>query len=165
MRAFQRISFPAAIALLLFAAACGPPFPKDLLNQVDKAVAYTDLQKDPDRFRGRVIMVGGVIVETKNLQEGTQFEVLQKPLSGSGRPEATDESGGRFLILSSAFHDAAVFQRGRTLTVIGEVAGQRVQSLGEVEYRYPVVRAREVHLWSPYGGPRFSIGIGLFHSR
>jgi len=162
MRTFRRIRLAGIAALLLVAAACGPPFPKELLQQVDRTVSFAELQKDPDRFQGRMVMVGGIIVETRNLQAGTEFEVLQKPLSGSGRPGATDATGGRFLVVSPAFHDAAVFQRGRAITVVGKAGGHRVQPLGEVDYRYPVVQANEVHLWSPYGGPRFSIGIGVF---
>ena len=152
----------AVLALLLLASGCAPPFPKDLMAQVDGTALYADVQKEPERYRGKVLMVGGMIVETKNLQEGTQFEVLQKPLEGNGRPRETDESGGRFLVLSPQFHDAAVFQRGRAITFIAEVVGQRAQPLGEISYRYPVLKARETHLWSPYAGPRFSIGIGVY---
>jgi outer membrane lipoprotein len=148
--------------LLLLAGGCAPPFSKELLASVDDTVLYADLQKDPERYRGKVLMVGGTIVETKNLQEGTQFELVQKPLESSGRPRATDESGGRFLVLSPKFHDAAVYMRGRPITFIAEVAGQRVQPLGEVSYRYPLLKARETHLWTPYSGPRFSIGIGVY---
>jgi hypothetical protein len=31
--------------------------------------------------------------------------------------------------------------------VIAEVEGWRILSLGEIEYQYPVVVARELHLW------------------
>ncbi len=152
------------LTALLLLASCGPPFPKELLAQVDRAVVFPDLQKEPDRYRGRLLLLGGVIVETKNLRDGTQIEVLQRPLDGRGRPEQTDATGGRFLILTDRFHDAAVFHRGREVTVVGEAAGLRTQPLGEVEYRYPLVRSRELHLWSPYAGPRFSIGVGVFRS-
>ena len=147
---------------LLLAGGCAPPFSKDLLTQVDAAVLYADLQREPGRYEGKVVMIGGTIVETRNQREGTQFEIVQKPLESNGRPRATDESGGRFLVLSPKFHDAAVYMRGRPITFIAEVVGQRVQPLGEVSYRYPLLQARETHLWSPSAGPRFSIGIGVY---
>jgi outer membrane lipoprotein len=151
-----------SLLAVFFSGGCGPPFPRELLEQVDRNVAFAALQKDPERYEGRLVMVGGVIVETKNLQEGTQFEVLQKPLDGQARPIETDETGGRFLVISPRFHDAAVFHRGRTITVVGSVTGKRVQTLGEIQYRYPVVQAKDVHLWHPHAGPRFSIGIGVY---
>jgi outer membrane lipoprotein len=151
----------AAIAVLA-AAGCAPPFPKDLLASVDRNVPFADLQKDPDQHRGAVLMLGGTIVDTKNQKEGTQIEVLQKPLDGEGRPEPTDATGGRFVVQTKQFLDAAIFHRGRSITVIGEVVGSKMMLLSEVEYRYPVLSAKDLHLWAPYTGPQFSIGIGVF---
>jgi len=150
-----------AIAALAM-PACAPPFPKDLLDKVEKNVSFSDLFKDPEPYRGKLLLLGGIIVETKNLKEGTQIEVLQKALDNESRPYMTDETAGRFLIVSSQFIDAAVYQRGRQITVLGEAAGSKTQQLGEAEYRYPVITAKDLHLWAPYSGPRFSIGIGVF---
>lgn len=151
----------ALITAPLF-AGCAPPFPKELLDKTEKNVPFAALQKEPERFSGKLLMVGGTIVDTKNLKKGTQIEVLQKPLDGEGRPATTDETGGRFLIVTSQFLDGAIYHRGRSVTIIGEVAGSKAQTLGEIEYRYPVLTAKELHLWSPYSGPRFSIGVGVF---
>ena len=153
----------SALAAALLAAACSPPFSRELLDRVDGKVAFAELQKEPDRFAGKVLMLGGIIVEARNLKDGTQLEVLQQPLDGQGRPLETDETGGRFLVVTAQFLDTAVFHRGRAVTVIGEAAGQQVRPLGQIEYRYPLLRAKDVHLWSPYSGPRFSIGIGVYH--
>jgi outer membrane lipoprotein len=147
---------------VLLAAGCAPPFPKELLDRVDRNVPFAAIQQEPARFSGKLLMVGGTIVDTRNLKEGTQIEVIQKPLDGEGRPAQTDETGGRFLAVTKTFLDAAVFHRGRSITIIGEVAGSKLQPLGEVEYRYPVLTAKDMHLWSPSAGPRFSIGIGVY---
>jgi outer membrane lipoprotein len=143
-------------------AGCSPPFPKELLEKVEKNVPFAALQKESEKYAGKLLMVGGVIVDTKNLKEGTRIEVLQKPLDGEGRPEQTDETGGRFLVVTQQFLDGAVFHRGRLITVIGDVAPPQVLPLGEIEYRYPVVAAKALHLWSPYAGPYFSVGVGVY---
>ncbi len=150
-----------AIAVLLL-AACAPPFPKELLDKVDKNTPFAALQKDPEKYAGKLLMVGGMIVDTKNLKEGTRIEVLQKPLDGEGRPELTDETGGRFLVVTQQFLDGAVYHRGRMLTVIGEVAAPQVLLMGEIEYRYPVIAAKAMHLWSSDSGPQFSFGVGVY---
>ena len=144
------------------AAGCAPPFSKELLDKVDRNVPFAAIQKAPERYLGKMVMVGGTIVDTRNLKEGTQIEVLQQPLDGEGRPAQTDETGGRFLVVTKTFVDAAVFHRGRSITIIGEIAGSKLQPLGEVEYRYPVLTAKDMHLWAPYSGPRFSIGVGVY---
>lgn len=145
------------------ATGCSPPFPRDLMEKVDRGIAFAEVQKNPQAHAGKLLMLGGMIVETKNLKHGTRIEVLQKPLDGQGRPELTDATGGRFLVMTTQFLDGAVHHRGRMITVVGEVAPPQVLPLGETEYRYPVLSARSLHLWAPYTGPRFSIGIGVYH--
>jgi outer membrane lipoprotein len=151
-----------AVLLVIALVACSPPFPEELLQKVEKDVPFTALLKDPGNYAGKLLMLGGTIVETKNLTEGTRIEVLQRPLDGEARPELSDRSDGRFLILAAQFLDGALYQRGRTISVIGEVVAPQVLPLGEIEYRYPVVAAKSLHLWAPSAGPSFSIGIGVY---
>ena len=157
----SRITLAAALAASIV-VGCAPPFPKDLLDKTDRNVSFAALQKEPERFSGKLLMLGGTIVDTKNLKEGTQIEVLQKPLDGEGQPAVTDETGGRFLVVTSQFLDGAIYHRGRSVTIIGEVSGSKLQPLGELEYRYPVLTAKGLHLWAPYSGPRFSVGVGVY---
>jgi outer membrane lipoprotein len=157
----SRITLAAALAASIV-VGCAPPFPKDLLDKTDRNVSFAALQKEPERFSGKLLMLGGTIVDTKNLKDGTQIEVLQKPLDGEGQPAVTDETGGRFLVVTSQFLDGAIYHRGRSVTIIGEVAGSKLQPLGELEYRYPVLTAKGLHLWAPYSGPRFSVGVGVY---
>jgi outer membrane lipoprotein len=155
----------AAIAALLWLGACAPPFSRSALDQVDRAITFNELRSDPDRYKGKWVMLAGVIVGTKNTQEGTFIEVLQRPMGRRGQPLDTDATEGRFIISTAQFLDAAVYDTGRLITVIGEVAGLNVKPLGEIEYRYPVVGAKELRLWEPNAGPRFSfgVGVGIFH--
>lgn len=154
------------IALLCaapWAAGCSPPFPPELLERTDRSPDLAALARDPEGSAGRLVMLGGTIVDVRNQQQATELEVLHRPLDSEGRPEPGDESAGRFLVSVPRFLDAAVFSQGRSVTVIGEVAGMEIRKLGEIEYRYLAVREKALHLWPPYMGPRFSIGIGVSH--
>ena len=94
-------------------------------------------------------MLAGVIIEARNTKEGTSIEVLQRPMDRRGRPYETDVTEGRFVITTDWFLDAAVYHRGRRIAVVAEVAGRKILPLGEIEYQYPVVVAKELHLWEP----------------
>lgn len=161
----KRGLLPAAALALLALFACSPPFPRQLLDQTDRGVAFADVAKNAESMKGKLVMLGGTIVETRNLKEGTQIEVLQKPLDGQGRPYLTDETQGRFLVVTPQFLDNAVYHRGRNITVIAEISGRRTQKLGEIDYPYPLLLAKAIHLWDPYAGSRFSVGVGVgvFH--
>jgi outer membrane lipoprotein len=56
-------------------------------------------------------------------------------------------SRGRFIVKSPQFLDPALYKKGKRLTVAGQVIGKETRALGETEYTYPVVMAKEVHIW------------------
>ncbi len=104
--------------------------------------------KDPDAYRGRVVLWGGEIIESKNLKEGTRVVVLQKDLNRWGRPKESNKSQGRFIVLYPGYLDTAIYRRDREVTVAGEVIGQEGLPIDEIEYTYPVLSPRGIHLWS-----------------
>lgn len=161
MRANYAIIVLAAAAVALAVAACAPAFSPEAMARVDRTVSFRQLQAAPDAYRGTWVLAGGVILATRNLREGTSIEVLERPVDGHGRPLETDASDGRFIIQSNQFLDPADFHQGKRISLVGEVAGQDVRPLGEMQYRYPVLTARELHLWEPHSSPQVSFGFGI----
>ncbi len=153
----------ALLAAVVGVASCAPPFPKQILEKVDRGISIRDLRENPEKYKGAWVMVGGVIVDAKSMREGSYLEVLQTALDNRGRPLQADATEGRFLVFSEQFLDPAVYPRGRAITVVAEVAGKKVLPLGEIEYPYPLLNAKAMHLWEPYTGPTFHFGIGVFH--
>ncbi|NWF52646.1 MAG: Slp family lipoprotein [Nitrospirae bacterium] len=124
------------------------------------------LFKDPDSYKGRIVILGGVIISSTNTKEGTYIEVLQKPLDYRGRPEDTDISFGRFIVLYEGYLDTAVYSQGREITVAGEVIGKTFRPLNEIQYPYLLIKSKEIHLLEArYNLPlHFGIGIGVWHA-
>ncbi len=142
-------------------SGCASPFAKETLEKVDQGISFRDLQRDPDTYKGRWVMLAGVIIETRNTMGGTSIEVLQKPMDRQGRPDETDATEGRFIIKTDRFLDAAVYHPGRRIAVIAEIAGGEILPLGETEYQYPAVVLKELHLWEPSYGPQFFFSVGV----
>jgi len=134
-------------ALLL--VGCAPVISKELRGQVAKELTFQEVRKDPEAYVGKIILWSGVIVKSINLKEGTLIEVLQKPADRRGRPRDVDESEGRFLALYSGYLDVAIYSQGKEVTIAGEIKGKKVLPLGEIEYSYPLVSIKEIHLWRP----------------
>jgi outer membrane lipoprotein len=144
-------------------AGCSPPFPEETLDKVNRNVSFEELKKAPEKFKGTWVMLGGMIVASKNRKEGTLIEILQKPLDTDGRPLKTDKTEGRFLAQSESFLDPAIYHQGRSITVIAEVIGRKELPLDEIMYTYPHLIVKDLHLWTPSAGPRFMFGVGVSH--
>jgi len=139
---------PIFVAYCLFSlTGCAPVISKQLREQVAKELTLSVVAKDPEAYKGKTVLWSGVIISSVNLKEGTMIEVLQKPADMQGKPKDVDESEGRFLALYPGYLDVAIYNGGRKVTVAGEVEGKKIQRLGEIDYTYPLISAKEIHLW------------------
>ncbi|BBA70316.1 Slp family lipoprotein [Geobacter sulfurreducens] len=143
-RSFRLVMMVLACVVL---AACTRVLSDEARRLVDPTVTFAGLKANPDAFLGKYVMLGGVIVDTKNNSDGGQIEVMQVGLDESGIPGDTFRSEGRFLATSAQFLDAVIFKPGRLVTLVGEIKGKKVQPLDEVNYSYPVVAIKEIHVW------------------
>jgi len=134
---------------------CAPVISKPLREQVAKGLTLSEVLKSPEVYKGKIILWSGVIINSVNLKEGTMIEVLQKPADRQGKPKDVDQSEGRFLVLYPDYLDVAIYRRGRKVTVAGEIQGKRIQPLGEIDYIYPLISAKEIHLWPVEKEERF----------
>ena len=136
--------FVMGSALLL---GCVAVIPQELALKVDKSISFQELNKSPTDYQGKLVVLGGTILEAKNTKAGTELEILQKPLSYYDRPQDIDKSSGRFLALYKGYLDVAIYQSGREITMVGEVLGAETRPLGEIEYTYPSLEVRHIYLW------------------
>lgn len=140
---------------------CAHVISREVREEADRELTPEILFRDPDAYKGKIVILGGVIISSKNTDKGTHIEVLQNPIDSRGRPEDTDVSYGRFLIFYEGYLDTAIYSMGRKVTVVGEVLGKKTRPLGEVQYSYLLIKSKELHILKPRSGypVRFSIGI------
>ncbi|MEW6674706.1 MAG: Slp family lipoprotein [Nitrospirota bacterium] len=137
----------ALFLVLFFLPSCAHVISEGLREEAVKEIPFSEIVKNPDAHKGKTVIVGGEIINSRNLKEGTEIEVLQKPLDSQGRPKEVDISEGRFLIFNIGYLDTAIYSRGRKITVAGTIKGKKTLHLGEIEYTYPVIEPKELHLW------------------
>jgi outer membrane lipoprotein len=134
-------------SFILIIAGCAPVVSKDIRNQVARDLSFKEVLQDPEAHKGKLVLWGGVIIKAENHKEGTLIEVLQKPTDREGRPRAVDHSDGRFLALYDGFLDVAIYAHEREVTIAGEIREKRVLPLGDIQYAYPLILVRQLHLW------------------
>lgn len=151
---------------LLITACAHHGVSKESLQLVDRSITYQALQEDPERLAGTYVHLGGTIAGVRNTEAGGELEIVELPLNGAGRPETGSASGGRFLARDKRFLDPMVYKPGLTISLVGDVQGQKTGALDNIAYRYPVVRIKELYIWKPEeyqsAWPRFSFGLGFF---
>jgi outer membrane lipoprotein len=149
----KKIAFLMSAAL--FFQGCSYAISPELAKRADKTIPFESLARDPDPYKGKLVILGGIITQTTPVKKGTLIEVLQKPLDYWGKPRRTDRTGGKFLVYSSAYLDPLVYAPERELTVAAEVEGTRSKALGDIEYSYPVVLSKELKLWPQERPPQY----------
>ncbi len=135
------------LGVSLFMQGCTYAISPDLARQADKTISFESLERDPESYKGKLVILGGIITQTTPLKQGTLIEVLQKPLDYWGKPQRTDLTGGKFLVHYTSYLDPLIYAPEREITVAAEIEGLRSKALGDVEYSYPVVLSRELKLW------------------
>jgi len=148
---------------LLVGCASTPEFDT---SQVDRSLTPQSVIAEPELSRGKVALWGGTILDTRNLKDTTQIEVLAYPLNASNKPMLDSKPLGRFIIKHSGYLEPTTYAPGRQLTVVGAISGSQSGKVGETSYSYPVVSDSQLHLWSQDSDSgrtsvHFGVGVGI----
>jgi outer membrane lipoprotein len=135
------------MAASIFLGGCAHVISENVLKEVNRNISFAQLLRDPMSYRGQTVLLGGVIVKASYHQEGTLLEIYQTEMDWEERPVDIDVSEGRFLALHKGFLESEIYKKGRKVTVAGVVTGSRTLKLGEIDYHYPSLLIREIHLW------------------
>lgn len=148
-----------ALFMLAFLPSCTYAISPAVMSQADKTITFEMLDADAEALKGRIVVLGGIIVRTVNTKQGALIEVEDKPLDYWGKPKRTDSTSGRFLVLHRGYLDDFVYAPGREITVAAEIEGTRRKAPDEeVAYQYPLVLSKELKLWDREPPPQYRPG-------
>ncbi|MDY6954139.1 MAG: Slp family lipoprotein, partial [Thermodesulfobacteriota bacterium] len=114
--------------------SCASTPSRQFQQQVGSRLAFKELLQNIEAYKGRKVILGGHILETKNEPQATLITLLQAPLDSQNKPRSRDLSEGRFLLRIQEFIDPEIYSRGRELTVGGTVSGVLERPLGNRAY-------------------------------
>ncbi|MEE9524780.1 MAG: Slp family lipoprotein [Thermodesulfovibrionales bacterium] len=158
----QRFLLFIVVASLI--TGCGHVISEEVRTQVDPHFTDESFFKAPGSYKGDTLILGGVIVSSRNVEKGSYIEILQKPLSSRGVPEETDISLGRFVAYSKEFLDKDIYSAGRRVTVAGVMKGTMEGKVGDMQYDYPLIQVEEIRLHRVGGDSRVHFSIGIWHA-
>jgi outer membrane lipoprotein len=139
--------------LSLFGAGCATSqfnntLPPALAENIESTLTFPEIQESPDSFQGKLVLLGGQILEARRLKDSTQLTILQLPLINEQKPtpELT-QSQGRFIAEQQEFLDPATVPPGTRVTVVGELTGSVRRNLDETMYTYPTLIIKDLKVW------------------
>src|SRR5438445_3295631 len=140
-----------SLALFLAASqgcASSELVPPAMQSQISREILYGDIKADPERFKGRIVVVGGHVLSAKRLKERTEIEVLQLPLDRSDQPVPNlMNSKGRFLAFSQNDLNPAAVPPGSKVSMVAEVLGSHTATLDDRIYTYPTFTIKIFKVW------------------
>jgi outer membrane lipoprotein len=148
IKSMKRIVAIGIVSLLL--SSCAPVLDRQLMREGQRNVSFDELRSNPDAYRGKLFILGGLIVEARFTEQGSQLEVLSVPVDSSGYLKESERSNGRFLAVypkSKALLDPIIYKKRREVTLAGEFREIRKGKIDEMEYEYPVFEIRQLYLF------------------
>ena len=138
-----------SIATFLLPACAGHSIiPLDIEKQIDPTLSFDHVKEKPASHQGKVIVLGGEVLDATRLKEHTRLTVLQLPTGRNYEP-AMDrtKSQGRFLAFQTEFLDPATVPNGTRITIVGKISGATTELLDEMDYTYPTVTIEFLKVW------------------
>ena len=140
-----RYLFPLLMGASLLLSGCVSMPPE--LAAGGPYLDITPAEAAAGQFEGERVRWGGSLVQAVPQDGMTCFDMVGLTLDRRGEPLDSDHSTGRFQACVDGFHDPAIYSSGRHVTFTGRIAGHATRRIGEESFRFPRLRADQVHLW------------------
>jgi starvation-inducible outer membrane lipoprotein len=140
-------------------AACASkagPIPGQYRDKVDQNITYGALRKQPEGYEGKVVALGGVIVNARYDEKGrTWMFIRNRPLDADMEPHlpvSRDEHDAFWAIVDQQ-QLKMNFKMWTRVTVIGRVSNESPSQLGAEwkKGKEPVVETLFLHGWEGLG--------------
>jgi len=154
-KVMRKFSFYIILFCFIFSSGCAHVISKDFRAKTDPSLTFGEVFKNPNTYKGKMVIWGGEIVQTHPQKDETiLIEALEWPLGRRGEPRRTVFFQGKFLVFVKEPLDLSLYKRGTKITVAGEIQGaiqgEKIESLGEISYRYPIISSRQIYLWKDF---------------
>lgn len=144
--------------ICLFLISCAPVLTRNVMQTGIYDARFSELREFPVLNKGKLFILGGIIVKTTLTKEGSLIEAIYVPVNSLGYLKSYGTSNERFLALyrGTAILDPIIYDEKREITVAGEFIETRKGIIGEMDYIYPLFEIKEIYLWEEYEEPVYS---------
>lgn len=128
------------LILILALAGCGPAISTGLQQEADPRVGFAELSAHPDRYKGRLEILGGEVMSVQPWGNGSLLTVDQRQLDDRLFPIGA-ASGGTFQVESDEWLNSSQYVPKSKVVAAGVVEGEKDGLL--------LLKARQVTFLAP----------------
>jgi outer membrane lipoprotein len=143
--------FPLIILIILTTLiSCAPVLRQEIIEKAILDVQFSSIRQHPDLYKGKVFILGGLIVGTKLTERGSLIEAVYISADERGYLKDVKPTNGRFLAIypkDKGILDPLIYKGGREITIAGEFIETQTGKIGEMEYTYLVFEIKDFYLW------------------
>jgi outer membrane lipoprotein len=171
-----------ALLLLLLLSSCATVLRKDLMERGIRDFSFTNLVKDPETYKGKLFILGGLIADTRLTERESLIEALYAPVDRGGFVGDITSPPQRFLAFypkEAGILDPMIYKSNKQVTLAGTFTGTQTGMIDKMEYLFPTFQIQEIYLWEerpriqyvpypwgpfyPYPGPAWPYLGGPFY--
>ena len=138
------------LSVAIFLSACAPVLDRELMREGTRDVSFDRLREVPNEYKGKLFILGGLIVNTRLTEQGSQIESLYVPVDSHGSLKEGARIQGRFIAIypkAKGLLDPVVYKKGMDITLAGKFVELRKGKIDEMDYDFPVFEIRQIYLW------------------
>ncbi|MES9993772.1 MAG: Slp family lipoprotein [Candidatus Thiodiazotropha sp.] len=147
------------VALSLLQACSSQP----VVPAADRTITPEQAASSQSAGSETLLQWGGLIVESHNLRQATEVQILAYPLDEVGRPQTDKTSIGRFIARLPGYLELEEYAVGRKVTATGRFSEVREGMVAKSSYPLPILNCDDLTLWpatGPKRKPRIHFGFG-----
>ena len=145
----------SGLILTLELSACNSTLiPSKFVKQAEPGVTFTTLTRNPDAYRGKTVILGGVIVDKKDERGSIWLKIKNRPLDADYVPRMptspNDPESGHYWVMVKPQGLPPAYKDWARVTVVGQVIGETPM---QAKVGEPALAAQYLQGWdSKWGG-------------
>lgn len=144
-------SVATTVGVLGLLSSCSSTLPRQYIDEAESGVTLTTLAADPDKYWEKVVILGGVIIEEKDVADKVFLRLKNRPLDQDYKPQRPllmdGSEAGHYWVMISQSDLPEQYRDWARVTVVGQVAGNRPNAADPSGALEPVLDALFLRGW------------------
>ena len=124
------------------------PIPASVEDKALPEMPFPVLIQRANQYIGETVILGGYLMEIRNLEDETRMVAIHVPLDADKKPKTADLSQGLIKMKYNGRLDAEKYPKNSKITAAGVLQGSSATETPPSPYPYVELKLTHIHRWS-----------------